>query len=100
MNVTQMYMGRKVRQTCTILKREVRGQGMYASCTSIVYERVGTEMHSGVGGGVIVCLVYVHCDCRKGADSSCYIRAGMYARYLNKCMFVKKIRAGVNGNFQ
>jgi hypothetical protein len=51
MNVTQLYMGRKVRQKCTRLKREVRGQGMYASCTSIVYERVGTEMHSGAGGG-------------------------------------------------
>ena len=46
-----------------------------------------------------MCLVYVHCDCRKGADSSCYIRAGMYAWYLNKIMLVKKLPAGVNGSF-
>jgi hypothetical protein len=50
-------------------------------------------------GGVIVCLVYVPCDCRKDAASSCYIRAGTYAWYLNQSTLVKNLPAGIIGIF-
>jgi len=40
MDETQLYIGRKVRQHCNSLQCEVREQGMYASCTSIMYESV------------------------------------------------------------
>ena len=39
-DVTQLYIGPKLRQHCSSLQCEVREQGMYASCTSIMYERV------------------------------------------------------------
>jgi len=43
MDVTQLYTGLKVRQYCNCLQCEVREQGMYASCTSIMYESVGLK---------------------------------------------------------
>ena len=56
MDVTQLYMGRKVCQPCTLVQCEVRGQGMYAKCTSLVYERV-VDRKAQWCRGVIMFLV-------------------------------------------
>ena len=55
MDVTQLYMGHMVRQPCTLLQCEVREQGMYASCTSIVYERVVDRNAQWCGGDNVPC---------------------------------------------
>ena len=46
----------KERLPCTLLQCEVRGQGMYASCTGVVYERVVGRKAQWCGG-VIMPLV-------------------------------------------
>jgi len=40
MDVTQLYTGHNVRQTCTLLQCGVRWQGVCTSCTSVVNVRV------------------------------------------------------------
>ena len=47
---------------------------------------IATELRAGRSG----IESYEHSDRRNDGDSNCYVCAGMYARYLNKSMLVKK----------
>ena len=85
-----LYMGRKVCQPCTLVQCEVRGQGMYARCSSILYEREVDRTARWCGGSdnVPCPMNTLTAGTMLTVAVTC---AGMYTVYLNKSMLVLKI---------